>query len=252
MKIAIYGCGGFGREVAPLALENGAEVIFISDTPADHGTVAGLPCLPLRDVPHDFGFVVAVADAKVRRRLVEKAEAHGLEPASVISRTARLLGWQEIAAGAIICDFVTITDNVRIGRHFHANLYAYIGHDCDLGEFVTLGPQAGVNGNSRIGSGTYLATGATMRHGTPVAPFIVGANVVVGMGAVVTKPVPDGAVVYGNPARVVTTAPVLREVRQSGERPARADGPRRRAIPALRLAAGGSAVAKEIARDVGS
>jgi sugar O-acyltransferase (sialic acid O-acetyltransferase NeuD family) len=207
MKIAIYGCGGFGREVAPLAVENGDEVLFISDNPEDHGEVAGHRCVGLDDVPADYRFVVAVSDGAIRKRLSEKARAAGLGPGSIIAKSARLLGRQTIGEEAIICDFVIITDTVKIGRGFQANTFAVVGHDSDIGDFVTLGPRASLNGNTVAEDLCHVAYGACLRNGVPGRPLRIGAGAFVGMGAVVTKDVPAGAVMVGNPAR-----PLVRSV----------------------------------------
>jgi len=43
-----------------------------------------------------------------------------------------------------------------------------------------------------------------IKQGTPDQPLVIGAGAIVGMGAVVTKSVPPGATVVGNPARIVT------------------------------------------------
>jgi acetyltransferase-like isoleucine patch superfamily enzyme len=49
---------------------------------------------------------------------------------------------------------------------------------------------------ARVGGGVVLLPGVT-----------VGANALVGAGSVVTRDVPDGAIVVGNPARVIGTVP---------------------------------------------
>jgi acyl-[acyl carrier protein]--UDP-N-acetylglucosamine O-acyltransferase len=36
--------------------------------------------------------------------------------------------------------FVTLTSNITIGKHFQANLYSYVEHDCVIGDFVTFAP----------------------------------------------------------------------------------------------------------------
>ena len=51
---------------------------------------------------------------------------------------------------------------------------------------------------------TQVKRGAAIGTGAVILPGVtIGAAAVVGAGAVVTKSVPDGAVVLGNPARVV-------------------------------------------------
>ena len=49
-----------------------------------------------------------------------------------------------------------------------------------------------------------IGAGAMIKQGTPDQPLVIGVGAIVGMGAVVTKSVPAGATVVGNPARIVT------------------------------------------------
>ncbi|MEO2037445.1 MAG: DapH/DapD/GlmU-related protein, partial [Martelella sp.] len=76
--------------------------------------------------------------------------------------------------------------------------YAYIEHDCVIGDFVTLAPGAKVNGNITIGDHVYIGSGAVIRQGTTIGP---GATI--GMGAVVLRDVPPGVTVVGNPAKAL-------------------------------------------------
>lgn len=106
-----------------------------------------------------------------------------------------------IHSGAILAPFVTITSNVRIGKNFHANIYCYVAHDCVIGDFVTFAPAVRCNGNVVIEDHAYIGTGAILKQGRPDKPLVIGRGAVVGMGAVVTKDVPPGVTVVGNPAR---------------------------------------------------
>lgn len=109
----------------------------------------------------------------------------------------------QIGPGAIFCDFTMVTVSGRIGRGFHCNIYAYLGHDCVIGDFVTLSPRASINGNVHIGDDVFVGTGAILRNGTPDATITIGDGAVIGMGAVVTRSVAPGVTVVGNPARVM-------------------------------------------------
>ena len=121
------------------------------------------------------------------------------------ARAANVVQLDEVAIGpgAILCPFVTLTSNIQIGQHFHANLYSYVEHDCVIGNFVTFAPGVKCNGNVHIEDHAYIGTGAVIKQGKPGAPLVIGKGAVVGMGAVVTKSVPAGATVVGNPARVM-------------------------------------------------
>lgn len=141
---------------------------------------------------------LAIASSSTRELLAQKcADA---EIPLIEARAASVIQMDDvkIGSGACLSPFVTMTSNIRIGRCFHANLYSYVEHDCIIGDFVTLGPGAKVNGNVMIGDHAYIGSGAVIRQGIEI-----GARAVVGMGAIVTRDVPAGATVVGNPARTL-------------------------------------------------
>ena len=77
------------------------------------------------------------------------------------------------------------------------NRGALVGHDVEIGDFVTVGPGANVAGLCRIGSGAYLGIGCVIRD-----RVTIGEGAVVGAGAVVTEDVPERVQVTGVPARI--------------------------------------------------
>jgi hypothetical protein len=111
------------------------------------------------------------------------------------------LDCNSIGEGSIFCPNTMVTSNATIGRFFQANIYSYVAHDCVIGDFVTFAPGVRCNGRVQIGDFAYIGTNAVIREGSPDKPLRIGKDSVVGMGAVVTKDVPDGVVVVGNPAR---------------------------------------------------
>ena len=210
MLLGVYGASGFGREVMPIAcacFDNSEDsVVFIDDGCTRH-MLNGRQVLTFEqflDRPEgDKHVTVAIAEAHVRKRLFERAIENGVAIADVVSPCSIRGDEIEIGKGSIICGYVQITSNVRIGVGFHANIYSYVAHDCVIGDFVTFAPSVHCNGNVHIGDGAYIGTGAILRQGTADKPLLIGAGAVVGMGAVVTKDVPPGVTVIGNPARIM-------------------------------------------------
>ena len=144
---------------------------------------------------------IAIANSAVRQKLTERCEADGVQFFEVRAPNVVQLDHVQLSEGAILCPFVTLTSNIRIGRHFHANLYSYVAHDCVIGDFVTLAPAVKCNGNIVIEDHAYIGTGAVLKQGQPGNPLVIGRGAVVGMGAVVTKSVPPGVTVVGSPAK---------------------------------------------------
>ncbi len=106
-----------------------------------------------------------------------------------------------VDVGSIFCSFSHVTANTTIGKHFHANIYSYVAHDCVVGDFVTLAPSAHINGAVVLGDHVYVGAGAMIKQGTPERPMVIGSGAIIGMGAVVTRPISAGVTVVGNPAR---------------------------------------------------
>lgn len=212
---AIYGASGAGREVMPLArrqLEregNPFDLVFVDDA-AHGGVVNGHRVLSFDAflaTPASVHFVnVAIAQSLVRQRLVEKCAAAGCGFFSVAADSSAVFDDVIIGPGSLLCSFVLLTTNVRIGQHFHANYYSHVAHDCRIGDFVTFAPGVRCNGNVVIEDHAYIGSGAILRQGTPGNPLVIGRGAVVGMGAVVTKSVAPGVTVVGNPARPLIKA----------------------------------------------
>lgn len=203
-RFAIFGSGGFGRElVLPaqrmLAGRGGPpawELVFVSDKP--RGEVLGIAELSPDVLGDDDEVIIAVGDSRTRQAISERL----LAPSGVLKAPTAIVGPEvEHGEGAVFCDFTIVTASAKIGRHFQCNIYSYIAHDCIIGDFVTFAPKVSCNGNVHVGDGAYIGTGAVLKQGTPSEPLIIGEGAVVGMGAIVTKSVPPGAVVVGNPAK---------------------------------------------------
>jgi sugar O-acyltransferase (sialic acid O-acetyltransferase NeuD family) len=203
--VGIYGASGFGREVmsfvAPM-LSTGSEALFIDDrAECPAGRYRTLNFDQFAALSGEKSVVIAIADSKIRATLTDRCQRGQLPLRSVRANNVFVGDDVLIGDGSILCNFVTITTSATVGKSFHANIYSYVAHDCVIGDFVTFAPAVKCNGNVVVEDHAYVGTGAILKQGRPDQPLIIGRGAVVGMGAVVTKNVPAGSTVIGNPAR---------------------------------------------------
>lgn len=207
---AIYGAGGCGRGILPLArvILNKAGIsldrlVFVDDTlGGNHKN--GHAVISYDEFIHNKAtqkyVALAIANSIVREELAIKITNDGFKIWSVQAENIVIMDDVILSEGALLSPFVCLTSNIKIGHCFHANLYSYVEHDCVIGDYVTFAPGVQCNGNVVIENHAYIGAGAVIKQGTPDKPLVIGERAVVGMGAVVTKNIPAGTIVVGNPA----------------------------------------------------
>jgi len=215
---AIYGASGFGKEVLPLLknmLKNNEEIYFIDDKnhlEKLHGHRV-LSFNQFLSINADKYFVsIAISDSKIREKLTVKCLEHNINIFDIKANNVVVLDEVSIDKGSILCPFVTLTSDIKIGKSFHANIYSYVAHDCVIGDYVTFAPSVKCNGNIHIEDYVYIGTGAIIKQGKPNKPLIIGKGAIIGAGAVVTKNVPAGITVFGNPAIELTKENLKRRI----------------------------------------
>lgn len=206
--LVILGCGGFGRETwciaeAVNAVSPQFELLgVLDDAPTFENAAAlkrlGGPVLGgldwLDSAPDEVQAVVGIGSSTIRAmvdaRWRDRSWATLVHPDATIGLEVHL------SPGVIVAPGTRISTSVTVGRHAHLDQNVTVGHDCVLGDYTRLNPQACISGSVRIGSATIIGAGAVVLEGRSV-----GSGSVVGAGSVVTRPVRDGATVKGIPAK---------------------------------------------------
>jgi len=124
--------------------------------------------------------------------------------------------------------FIPFDTQIGVGLYIghcgdiHFNAGAQVGSNCNISQGVTLGQaNRGKNkGCPIVGDGVYIGPGAKL-----VGAVRVGNNAAIGANCVVTKDVPEDAVVVGVPGRVISRAGAADYVEHTGY--AAYGGPRR-------------------------
>jgi len=204
----VYGASGFGKEVIPLvyaSLKEPSNLFFIDDIPKKK-FLMGYKILTFEEFlainADNYYVTIAIANGYIRKKLTEKCIKNGVKLFNVKANNVVIMDNVNLGHGYILCPFVTLTSNIKIGKCFHANIYSYVAHDCIIGDFVTFAPCVKCNGNVHIEDYVYIGTGAIIFQGMPDKPLVIGRGSIIGAGSVVTKDVPSNVVAYGSPAKI--------------------------------------------------
>jgi len=211
----VYGASGFGKEVIPLvrdhAIKSGGtkeDIFFIDDALEHDDCLNHYKILSFDDFlaidADEYYISIAIANSKIREKLTGKCHENNIKLLDVKANNVVESDEITIGEGMILSPFVTLTSNIKIGKSFQANIYSYVAHDCIIGDYVTFAPGVKCNGNVIIEDHAYIGTGVILHQGKPNKPLKIGKGAVIAAGSVVTKSVPEGITVFGNPAIELT------------------------------------------------
>lgn len=204
MRLAILGASGHGKVVADAAEQAGwDEVVFFDDawpglTQNGPWAVVGDTAALLRDVNCFDGVVVAIGNNSIRQAKQRELAASGAQIVSVIHPASVISEYAMVGAGSVVFANAVINACADVGEGCIVNTGAVVEHDCLMGDFAHVSPNSVLAGGVKVGPLAWIGGCASVRQ-----LIEVGEGAVVGMGAVVTKDVPPGVTVVGNPARVL-------------------------------------------------
>ncbi len=200
-KLVIIGAGGHGRVIADIAEKTGyTDIVFLDDNSGakecgGYKVVGGCKDALLYK---DADFIVAIGNAKVRRKIQEELLGMGLHivslihPAAVIARNVKIGIGTVVMAGAVINPFV------EVGQGCIINTCASVDHDSNIGDYIHIAVGAHVAGTVTIGENTFVGAGVTISNNIDVAK-----DCILGAGAVVVKNITDKGTYIGVPAQKI-------------------------------------------------
>lgn len=188
--------------------EPGSDFAFLDNDPAKAGTLFwGVPVLGGADqVPElngrDVRFVNLITrDTVTRCETTRQLVDAGAELTNFIHPSVDLT-MVTVGTGVYLQDGVILQADVQIGDNSSVSTGCVISHECRIGASVFLAPSVSIAGCVDVGDGVFFGINST------VLPRLkIGRWATIGAGAVVTRDVPEYAVVVGNPARVIKFLP---------------------------------------------
>lgn len=209
MKIAIYGAGGFGKEVACLIRrinDNGGDwelIGFFDDTKPQgsqvsiYGSVLG-GMETLLNIDEHLAVAIAINDNKAVSRIRREITNPKISFPNLIDPSLFLVDERTVIMGEgnIIQNDCMISCDVTIGSFNLFNDHVVVGHDNRIGSFNGLMPAAHLSGGITIGDNNLLGVASVVLQGMEI-----GNGVTLGANSVLMTQPKDNSTYLGVPAR---------------------------------------------------
>ena len=208
--IAIFGIGGFGREVLALIqdinrVEPQWNIVGFFDDGYEKGLmINGYPTLgkteDLNNWETDIAIAISIGSPVVKKKILDNIYNPKVSYPTLIHPSVWIgdRDFVEIGKGNIFCAGVMITTNVKIKDFVILNLQCTVGHDSVINDYAAFMPSVNISGEVTIGEGVYVGTGAKI-----VNQLEIGDYTIVGAGAVVSKTLPAHCTAVGVPAKPI-------------------------------------------------
>ena len=209
-RIAIYGAGGLGREVAggiqrinAAGKGNWKFIGFYDDNkevgePVSHygRVMGGMDDLNAVDEP--LAIAIAVGDPVIRKLILERITNKNIYYPNLIAPSFRVLDPKtfSVGKGNIIQDSCSVTCNVSVGDFNVLNGSNVLGHDVVLGDFNVLMPGVRLSGSVGVGECNLFGVDSVV-----LQRIKVGNNITLGAGSVLMTKPKDGNTYIGVPAK---------------------------------------------------
>lgn len=211
--IAIFGAGGFGREVACLLRtinESKKEpewnfIGFFDDNPTLKGTsneygkvLGGMDLLNARET--SLSLAIAIGNPSIVKKVVSNIHNHCIDFPNLFHPNTYFFDQNNIifGQGNIICVGCSFSINVHIGDFNTFNGYVGVGHDATIGNFNSLMPAVRISGEVKIGEENFIGCAAVV-----LQQISIGNRTIIGANSTVIRKTKDGNTYVGNPATKV-------------------------------------------------
>ena len=206
-KIAIYGMGGFGREVACLIdsinkntpqwqligfFDDGKEI----GSKCEYGEcIGGID--ELNNWPTPLSVVISIGKPSILKQIVDSITNPHIDYPNIISDDVCWFDRDSVhlGKGNIITMDCQLSCNITIGDFNVFNCRVNIGHDAHIGNYNSVMTDAKIAGSCVVGDLNYIGVNAVILQGLKV-----GCNTTVAAGSVIMRRTKDGYTYIGVPA----------------------------------------------------
>ena len=208
-QIAIYGAGGFGREVACLfntinEVEPTWELIGFFDDGVEKGTQVSHFGKVLGGINElnawggELSIAITIGNPKIVQKIITNITNPNIWFPNIIAPTVYFADPEtfRIGKGNIIQKHCSFSCDVTIGDFNVMDGADVFGHDDVVGSFNTFMPAMRISGEVTIGDGNFFGVGSII-----LQQIKVGNNIRLGAASVLMRKPKDGCLYMGNPAK---------------------------------------------------
>lgn len=200
-NILIYGIGGHARAVYDLAcdlqIEVSSFICFESNLEKFLG-ISVIKSVEELEKSRKRSIVIAVGDNFIRNSIATALKRNAVFDFPILVHpTSRISKFAKLSEGTVVLAGVNVGPFTLIGDFCILNSHSSIDHDCNMGQFSSLGPGVMTGGNVKIGNRTAVGIGSSIKHNVTIA-----SDVVIGGNSFLNRNIPSGVVAYGIPATI--------------------------------------------------
>jgi sugar O-acyltransferase (sialic acid O-acetyltransferase NeuD family) len=206
--LAIYGAGGFGREIT--CIINAINQVeptwnfigyFDDGCPPEncYGNVIG-NLETLNNYPKKLAIVMAIASPRTLENLTQKISNPKIYFPNIIAPNVLFFNEKSIECGHgnVLGYGVRISCEVKLGDFNLLNGCVSLGHDVIIGNYNVMQPETRISGETTIGNSNFFGVRSLVLQG-----LTIGNHTRVGAGSVIMRKTKDGMLYFGNPAKKV-------------------------------------------------
>ncbi len=208
-KIAIYGAGGFGKEVACILNKINEKkptwdlIGFIDDglelgTKVSHfGEILG-GIDYLNNLQEEVSIVFAIGVPRILKLIVDKINNPLIQFPNIIHPDVFVADEKSLIMGKgnVIVRACSFSCDVRLGDFNQMNSISSLAHDVTVGSYNVFMPLSRISGGTKIGDLNLFGIGSVILQN-----LIVGNNTRISAGSYLMRNTKDGFLYAGNPAK---------------------------------------------------
>ncbi len=143
------------------------------------------------EIQPDIFYIIAIANVKIRKMVVEDYLSRGAKFTGFIHCMAYISASAKIGEGVVIAPYANVGPNAVIGDFTLLNSRCSVAHDCVVGQFNFITPNVSLSGNTQVGDcNTFGINSAT------IPGICIGNRNKIEAGMIVEKNIGDDSVIF--------------------------------------------------------